>query len=358
MSVTNRTVLNRVSGRVSDRFETFGFHSRHDLPGSRRFDLRPIYEPLIFLLVATLAYFILPANLQYVLSIAVIYALLSTSVGVLFGWTGTYTFGHAAFFGMGAYATALLKSQAWDALAVLGVSALVAAVGAVLVGLLGNRLAKVEFAMLTMIVGQIAYILTFRVPVLEGDNGIYGVPRGNALGIDVTSPAAFWWYSIIVVAVVMGILRRINLSSFGESLNAIRDDAVKAAAIGIPVKSLRLAAFTLAGAVAGLAGGLLVQQGGIVTPSTLAFTLSGQIIIMALLGGMKRFWGPAIGAILFQFINSLVFGNSSNGTLVLGVILLAVVLLFPSGVLGVLTALVKTRIFTRLTARLVTRGPR
>ncbi|ARJ07507.1 hypothetical protein B5808_19080 (plasmid) [Cnuibacter physcomitrellae] len=311
------------------------------LPGiaSARFDLRPVYEPLIFLALTSIAYFVMPANMQYILSIAVIYALLATSLGVLFGWTGIYSFGHAAFFGLGAYTTALLKDQEWGALAFLGVSAVVAALGAVVIALIGQRLAKVEFAMLTMIVGQIAYLLTFRVPALEGDNGIYGIPRGEVFGISITPPTSFWWYSIVVIAVVMGVLRRINLSSFGESLNAIRDDPVKAAAIGIPVRSMRLAAFTLAGAVAGLAGGLFAQQGSIVTPSTLAFTFSGQIIIMALLGGMMRFWGPAVGAILFQFINALVFGSSSNATLVLGVILLAVVLIFPSGVLGVLSRL-------------------
>lgn len=309
------------------------------LPGvpSSRFDLRPVYEPFIFLVVTSVAYLVMPANMQYVLGVAVIYALLATSLGILFGWTGTYTFGHAAFFGMGAYATALLKDQQWGPLMFLGASAIVAAVGAVVIGLIGQRLAKVEFAMLTMIVGQIAYLLTFRVPVLEGDNGIYGIPRGEIFGVNLTTPPTFWWYSIIVIAIVLGILRRINLSAFGESLNAIRDDPLKAAAIGIPVKSLRLVAFTLAGAVAGLAGGLFAQQGSIVTPSTLAFTFSGQIIIMALLGGMMRFWGPAVGAILFQFINAIVFRNSSNGTLVLGVILLAVVLLFPNGVLGVLS---------------------
>lgn len=311
------------------------------LPGvsSSRFDLRPVYEPMIFLALASVAYFVLPPNMQYILSVAVIYALLATSLGVLFGWTGTYTFGHAAFFGMGAYVTALLKDQVWGPLVFLGASAVVAAVGAVLISLIGRRLAKVEFAMLTMIVGQIAYLLTFRVPALEGDNGIYGIPRGELFGVDLAPPATFWWYSIVVIAIVMGVLRRINLSAFGESLNAIRDDPVKAAAIGLPVKSLRLAAFTLAGAVAGLAGGLFAQQGSIVTPSTLAFTFSGQIIIMALLGGMKRFWGPAVGAVLFQFINALVFGNSSNGTFVLGAVLLAVVLIFPSGVLGVLSKL-------------------
>lgn len=304
-----------------------------------RFDLRPVYEPLIFLVLTSIAYLVMPANGKYILSVAIVYALLATSLGVLFGWAGIYSFGHAAFFGIGAYATALLKTEAWGPLAFLGISAGVAAVGAVIIGLLGQRLAKIEFAMLTMIVGQIAYLLTFRVPALQGDNGIFGVPRGHLFGVNVTPPGSFWWYSIVVVAVVMGILRRINLSSFGESLNALRDDPVKAAAIGIPVKSLRLAAFTLAGAVAGLAGGLFAQQGGIVTQSTLSFTFSGQIIIMALLGGMMKFWGPAIGAILFQFVNALVFGNSSNGNLYLGIILLAVVLVFQSGVLGVLSKL-------------------
>lgn len=300
-----------------------------------RFDLRPIYEPLIFLVIATAAYYTMPPNMKYVLGVAIIYALLATSLGILFGWSGIYTFGHAAFFGTGAYATALLKAQAWGPLAFLGISAVVAGLLAVFVGVIGQRLAKVEFAMLTMIVGQIAYLLIFRVPALEGDNGIYGIPRGELFGISLAPPQAFWWYSIILVAVLMGVLRRINLSSFGESLNAVRDDPVKAAAIGLPVKSLRLAAFTLAGAVAGLAGSLYAQQGGIVAPTAIGFTFSGQIIMMAILGGTMKFWGPAVGAILFQFINALVFGNSSHGNLYLGFILLAVVLVFPGGVLGI-----------------------
>jgi branched-chain amino acid transport system permease protein len=329
------------SPRLSGHRSTVPRGSRSSL------DLRPVYEPLIFLVVTSAAYFVMPPNMQYALGIAVIYALLATSLGVLFGWSGIYTFGHAAFFGMGAYATALLKDQAWTPLIFLGISAAVAAGGAVLIGWAGNRLGKVEFAMLTMIVGQIAYLLTYRVDGLEGDNGIYGIPRGEMFGVDLNPPNSFWWYSILVIALTLGVLRRIHLSSFGESLNAIRDEPIKAAAIGIPVKSLRLAAFTLAGSVAGIAGGLFAQQGSIVTPTTLSFTFSGQIIIMAILGGMLRFWGPAVGAILFQFINTLVFANASHGTLMLGTILLAVVLLFPSGVLGVLVKLRK------LTARAI-----
>lgn len=321
------------------------------LPGIRsdRFDLRPVYEPVAFLVLAGIAYLVLPPNLQYVLGVAVIYALLATSLGMLFGWAGTYTFGHAAFFGIGAYATALLKEQQWTPLLFLVASAVVAAVVALLVGLAGRRLVRVEFAMLTMIVGQIAYLLTFRVPVLEGDNGIYGIPRGVIFGVDLAPAPAFWWYSLVVVTVVLGVLRRISLSPFGEALNAIRDDPVKAAAIGIPVKAMRLAVFTLAGGVAGLAGALFAQQGGIVTPSTLTFTFSGQLIIMALLGGMKQFWGPAVGAIVFQFINAMVFGSSTNATLFLGVILLAVVLIFPNGILGLLRQ--ARGLFTRATRR-------
>lgn len=310
------------------------------VPGTpRSWDLRPLYEPAIFAVVVSAVFFASPPNMQYVLSIGVIYALLATSLGVLFGWSGIYSFGHAAFFGMGAYTTALLREQEWDALVFLVVSGVVAAVAAVLIGVIGLRLGKVEFAMLTMIVGQICYLLTFRVPGLEGDNGIYGVPRGTLLGIDVTGSTTFWIYSVVVVSMVLGVLRRIHLSAFGESLNAVRDDPVKAAAIGLPVRQLRIAAFTLAGGIAGLAGGLFAQQGGIVTPTSLSFTFSGIIIIMSLLGGMARFWGPAIGAIVFQLINALVFANASHANLYLGLILLAVVLVFPSGLLGVLARL-------------------
>lgn len=304
------------------------------LPASLR-TWRFIYEPLAFGAVVAVLYLVSPLNWQFVLTQGVIYALFATSLGMLFGWSGIYTFGHAVFFGIGAYAVALTKDFELSPLAFLAIGALVAGAFAALIGLLGFRLVKVEFAMMTLIIGQIAYQLTYRIDGLEGDNGIYGIPRGEILSWNITPPSGFWWYVLLVAVIAMMVLRRVNLSPFGEALNAVRDDPIKAAAIGIPVRAMRLVVFTIAGCVAGLAGALFAQHQGIVTPNTLSFIFSGQVIIMALLGGMSRFWGPAIGALVFVALNFAVFSGASNANLILGIILLVVVLLLPKGLLGV-----------------------
>jgi branched-chain amino acid transport system permease protein len=298
--------------------------------------LRPVAEPLVFVAVTSAMFFSFSPGDQFVLVTGVVYALLTASLGVLLGWGGIYTFGHAAFFGIGAYSTGLLKDQELSPLLFVLAGAAVAAVAALIVGLLGSRIVAVEFAMLTLIVGQVFYLLTFKIDALQGDNGIFGIPSGSIGGWEIAVADNRWWYIVAVVALLLGVLRRIHLSPFGASLNAVRDDPVKAAAVGLPVRMLRLSAFVLAGAVAGIAGVLYAQQQGIVTPATLSFTLSGQIIIMVLFGGLYHFWGAPIGAIAFVLLSHKVFGETSHATLILGIILLVIVVLMPGGILGFL----------------------
>ncbi|MFC0531461.1 branched-chain amino acid ABC transporter permease [Phytohabitans kaempferiae] len=304
-------------------------------PGRAWSPLRPVAEPIIFAAVTSVLYFSFDQSEKFVLLTGVVYALLTASIGVLLGWSGIYTFGHAAFFGIGAYTAGLLKDRDLSPLLFLLAGAAVAAAAALLVGLLGARIVAVEFAMMTLIIGQVGYLLIFKIERLQGDNGIFGIPTGTIGGWDIAADDNLWWYVVGVVAVVLGVLRRIQLSPYGVSLNAVRDEPVKAAAVGLPVRSLRLSAFVLSGAVAGVAGVLYAQQQGIVTPSTVSFTFSGQIIIMALFGGLYRFWGAPIGAIAFVLLNNRIFGETSRGTLILGVILLVIVVLMPGGILGV-----------------------
>jgi branched-chain amino acid transport system permease protein len=297
---------------------------------------RSIVEPAVFVAATSLLFFSFDRSEQFVLTTGVVYALLTASIAVLLGWSGIHTFGHAAFFGIGAYTAALLKDHHLSPLLFLLAGAATAAVGALVVGILGSRIVAVQFAMMTLIVGQVAYLLTFKITRLQGDNGIYGIPVGRIGGWDINAGDNLWWYTVIVVAVLLAVLRRIQLSPYGVSLNAVRDDPVKAAAIGLPVRALRLSAFVLAGCMAGIAGVLYAQQQSIVAPSSISFTFSGQIIIMALFGGLYRFWGAPIGAVAFVLLNDQIFGESSYGTLILGVILLVIVVLMPGGILGVL----------------------
>ncbi|GAB3673532.1 branched-chain amino acid ABC transporter permease [Angustibacter aerolatus] len=307
---------------------------------------RALLEPLVFAVVLSLIHLLVDQSLQFVLTLGVVYALLTASLGVLLGWSGVYSFGHAAFFGAGAYAAGLLKDHDLSPLLVVLAGTVVAAAAAVAVGALGARIVGVEFALLTLVVGQVAYLLTFKLDLLQGDNGVYGIPAGTLAGRDLTDGQHLWWYTVVVVAVLLGVLRRVQLSPYGAGLNAVRDDPVKAAAIGLPVRALRLSAFTLSGAVAGVAGVLFAQQQGIVTPTTLTFTFSGQIIVMLLLGGLHRFWGAAVGAIVFVLLDDRLFGETTHHSLVLGLILLVVVVVLPRGLLGLaepVTALVRRR---------------
>lgn len=316
---------------------------------ARGAELRPLWEPIVFAVVLSAAYLASDSSAQFVLTTGVIYALLATSLSVLLGWSGIYSFGHAAFFGAGAYTAGLMAERELSPLVFLLAGAACAGVLAFAVGLLGSRVVAVQFAMLTLIVGQVAYLLTFKIDRLEGDNGIFGIPLDTVFGVDLLDGDNTWWYVLVVVAIALGVLRRLQLSPWGAALTAVRDDPVKAAALGLPVRALRLSAFTLAGMVAGLAGVLFAQQQGIVTPSTLTFTFSGQIIIMTLLGGLRHFWGAAIGAVVFVWLNDQVLGSTQNAALVLGLILLVIVVALPGGLLGLVDR--SRALIGRLTSR-------
>lgn len=294
---------------------------------------RAVGEGMLFFGVLALLFAILPSGRQYLAATALVYTVIAISISMLFGWSGIASFGHAAFFGAGAYTVGLLSENDWSPFIFLLVAAGVAATGAFFFAVLASRIeAYAQFAMLTLVFGQVLFLLTFRVPGLNGDDGIYGIGRGEAFGIALTGNVKFWWYALGTITVIFIALRQVHRSAFGVSLAALRDDPIRAEALGIPVRRMRVAVFTAAGAVAGIGGALYAQQQGIVTPSTLGFVLSGQILIMALLGGIRRFWGPAIGAIIFTVLQALLFQETGSATLYIGLALLIIVLFLREGI--------------------------
>lgn len=285
-------------------------------------------------LVALVGGVLFEGSTLFLLTTAVIYALFASATNVLFGWTGVSSFGQAAFFGAGAYTVGLTKDLIENPILAILLAAVVAAVVAGAFALLASRITGTEFAMLTLIFGQILWLLTFRVPELRGENGIPAISRGELFGVNLFADHAFWWYVLAVAAVVLLVLRRIRGSSFGASMNAVRDDPLRAEALGISVRWVRLWAFVLSGAVAGLAGGLMAQHQGLVTPEMIAWGLSGEVIVMCLIGGMRSFWGPAIGAILLVLGKHYLLDATSAPDLWVGLALLIVVLLVPGGLLS------------------------
>ncbi|HEU5035581.1 MAG TPA: branched-chain amino acid ABC transporter permease [Nocardioides sp.] len=307
----------------------------------------PIVELAKILVTCLVIAFAVPtvvhdANL-FLVTTAVIYAVFAMGTNVLFGWTGISSFGQAAFFGTGAYAVGLTKDHIESPILAVLVAGLAAGVMALLFAALAGRITGVEFAMLTLIFGQILWMLTFRMDALHGENGIPAISRGELFGQNLFLDDKFWWFAVIVATVVVLGLAHIRRSSLGASMNAVRDDPLRAAALGIDVRLVRALAFTIAGVVAGVAGGLMAQQQGLVTPEILVWALSGEVIVMCLIGGMRTFWGPAVGAVILTVVEHYLFDKLASPDFFVGLALLVVVLLAPGGLLSLTTVFRRVR---------------
>ena len=272
----------------------------------------------------------------FLLSVAtemLIAILFAASLHVMMGPGGMASFGHAAWFGLGAYGAALV-AKAWAVAMPLGLltAPVLAGIVACVFGALVVRLSGVYLAMLTLAFAQIVWAVAFQWSGLTGgDNGVLGVwPAAWA-----ADPRAFY---LLALALCLGGalgLRRVLFSPFGYALRASRDSALRAEAIGLPTARLRLAAFTLAGAAAGLAGGLFTYAKGSAFPTYISVSHSVDGLIMVLLGGVQSMAGPIVGAIAYTGLFDLLLA-SDYWRAKLGLIIIALVLFFPAGIAGTL----------------------
>ncbi|MFN6266922.1 MAG: ABC transporter permease [Alphaproteobacteria bacterium] len=266
-----------------------------------------------------------------------IFALAAFSLNFLVGNGGIVSFGHAAYFGLGAYASGLLVTKLGMPMEPALIAApLAGGFFAALFGFFIVRLQGIYLAMLTLAFAQIAYAVCFQwVEVTGGDNGIVGVwPSAWAA----TRSA---YHYIVLVAAGLGIfaLRHVIYAPFGASLRAARDSAPRAEAIGIDVRSHRWLGFTIAGAAAGLAGGLYAFSKGSIDPTLLGIPLSVDFLAMILLGGMQTVMGPVLGAAAFHSIKDVFMPLTDHWRFLLGASIIALVLIFPRGLGGAYAAL-------------------
>jgi len=259
---------------------------------------------------------------------AAVQILFATSVNLLLGYANLVSFGQAAFYGFGAYAVAeLATSTTWAAPVVLVATMLMSGLLALLVGWLATRVRGVAFTMVTLAVGQALYLIAFQSSTFGGANGLPGImPAGFG-------PTAFWYLLSAFVALGMLGYWTITRSPFGQTLQAIREDAKRATFLGVNIRRHHIVAFALAGCGAGLAGGLMTYASGIVTPDALAWTQSGYPIIMALVGGIKVFLGPAVGAVIVTWLLYVLGQVTSSYLLYIGIVLAIVLVLAPNGLL-------------------------
>jgi branched-chain amino acid transport system permease protein len=259
-----------------------------------------------------------------------IYVILASSLNVTNGYAGLFSFGHAAFYGIGAYACGLLLKKAGAPFTVAFLAAPVAAaVIALVFGFLCIRLTRIYFSMLTLAFSQIVWATALKwYDLTGGDNGLVAIPVPAALA----GPRAFYLFTTACVALVAWALWRLVNAPFGRTLLAIRENAERAEFVGIHVRRMQLAAFVISGAVSGLAGALfsLFSRGAF--PDYAFWTKSAEVLLMALLGGPYVFLGPALGAGILIVLNSVVTSFTEYWPVVLGGILLLLIYVFPGGV--------------------------
>lgn len=270
-----------------------------------------------------------------------ILGLFAASFNLIFGYTGMLSFGHAAFFGAGAYATAmLLLWLEWPLLGCLAVATAAGALLALVIGFFSVRLNEVYFSMLTLAFGMMAYSVVHQWrSVTNGSDGISGFSvLALGLGIDIPlgDPSVYYHVVLACVALAAAVLYRICRSSFGLMLRAIRQNAERVAFCGLDVRRYRLAAFTVAGAFAGLAGGLVAPFLRIASPEMMHWSMSAEPVLMSILGGTGYFLGPFLGAAVFVLLETWITSMTQAWMLVLGIVLALMVMFFRHGVLGAL----------------------
>ena len=299
-----------------------------------------VAEKLLLLLAVLVAAAVPIFGDAYAIKVAtevLIFALAAFSLNFLVGNGGIVSFGHAAYFGLGAYASGLLVTKLGMPMEpALLAAPLAGGFFAAFFGFFIVRLQGIYLAMLTLAFAQIAYAVCFQwVEVTGGDNGIVGVwPSAWA-----ASRSAFHY--IVLVAASLGIfaLRHVIYAPFGASLRAARDSAPRAEAIGIDVRAHRWLGFTIAGAAAGLAGGLYAFSKGSIDPTLLGIPLSVDFLAMILLGGMQTVMGPVLGAAAFHSIKDVFMPLTDHWRFLLGASIIALVLIFPRGLGGAYAAL-------------------
>ncbi|TCT09696.1 ABC transporter permease [Paralcaligenes ureilyticus] len=267
-----------------------------------------------------------------VLALDIIVAVLfAASLHFMMGPGGMPSFGHAAYFGLGAYAAALLlKMAGWHMVAALVGAPLVAGAGAVIFGWFCVRLSGVYLAMLTLAFAQIVWSVAYQWDAFTGgSNGIIGIWPPDWL-----SGGNYYYFVLAVVVLALLALRRAVFSPFGLTLRASRDSALRADALGVNVKGVQWAAFVVAGAWAGLAGALYVFSKGSASPDVISIGKSVDGLIMVMLGGVQTLAGPLVGAAAFKMLQDYFSGFTQYWHALLGGVILLLVLAFPQGIAG------------------------
>ena len=299
---------------------------------------------LLFILVLIFPLAMQAVDQPFYISFAtriLIYAIAAASLNLVLGYGGMVSFGHAAFFGAGAYIVGILAVEGVTSLWIAWTAATaVAALVALIIGAISLRTRGVYFIMITLAFAQMMYYIFVSMKAYGGDDGLSLPSRSTGLGVSLSNDFTWYYLVLVLLGIILFLLHRLLGSRFGRVIEAIRENETRATAIGYPVYRYKLLCFVISGAIAGLAGALIANQTSYVGPALLHWVQSGTLMVMVILGGVGRFWGGPVGAVVLLALEELFSGSPLLGPFALhwqlpvGAILLAVVLFAPRGIAG------------------------
>jgi branched-chain amino acid transport system permease protein len=273
------------------------------------------------------------------------FALFACAFNLLLGYTGLLSFGHAAFFGGAAYITAH-ASKAWGLTPELAVllGMFYAAVTGYLFGSLAIRRQGIYFAMITLALSQLIFFLALQMKFTGGEDGIQGVPRGKLFGlIDLSSDVAIYYFVLAIFLFGFAVIRRTIHSPFGQVLKSIRENEPRAISLGYNVNQFKLVAFVISATLSGMAGSVKSLVFQLATLTDVHWHMSGEVVLMTILGGIGTILGPIVGAGMVIGLQNYLAGIGSFSTIVLGAIFVVCVLAFRRGVVGEWLAFLERR---------------
>jgi len=274
------------------------------------------------------------------------FIIFASAFNLLLGYTGLLSFGHAAFFGSAAYASGwIVRSLAVTPEVGVLFGMLVAALLGLVVGVIAIRRQGIYFAMVTLALAQMVYFVCLQASFTHGEDGLQGVPRGRLFGVlPLDGDLAMYYFVLALLILVFLFIRRVVHSPFGQVLKAIRENEPRAISLGYAVDRYKLLAFVLSTMLAGMAGALKTLVLGFATLSDVHWSMSGEVILMTLLGGVNTFLGPVIGATIVISLQDLLADRVGSWvTVIIGGIFVLCVLLFRRGIVGEFEAWRMTR---------------
>jgi len=286
------------------------------------------------------------------LTYGLIAAIAALGFNLLLGYNGLLSFGHSAFFGIGAYTVAFLLRDlgihSMEVYILIGIP--IVAIASALFGYICVRHTRIFFGILTLALSQVVYSLALKLFWITGGTDGLRVARPTLLAtlISFSGPGAFqrflttyYYYVLVVFAICVAIMWVIVHSPFGKALQAIRDNETRAAFLGIRIRRFRWLAFLISGTFTGLAGILWAPLNGLATPDVLYWTFSGEIVFTALLGGFRNFTGPIVGGIVYTYLKTYAVATTEYWQALLGVVLVLLIIVLPTGIVGALSQIAR-----------------